>query len=117
MKRAKFSAAVVGKAHHARQMDAETRWSWKKELSRRRSKSIDAPSWLWSSVVALVASHETAYLEHCRKLSSSAEANPRQPYVTHGPKEGAPLTRNERVRRPAFPLGLRGQAILPTCLS
>jgi uncharacterized protein (DUF2252 family) len=67
MKAARFMAAVVGKSH-ARQMDTETRRNWKQELSGR-SKSIDAPSWLWSSVVALISSHETAYLEHCRKLA------------------------------------------------
>jgi uncharacterized protein (DUF2252 family) len=70
MKAARFLAAVVGKAH-ARQMDQETRRAWKKELGRRQSKSLEAPSWLWSSVVSLIASHETAYLEHCRKLSST----------------------------------------------
>jgi uncharacterized protein (DUF2252 family) len=72
MKAARFLAAVVGKAH-ARQMDQETRQAWEKELGRRRSKSLDAPSWLWSSVVSLIASHETAYLEHCRKLSSTSQ--------------------------------------------
>ena len=70
MKVGRFLAAVVGKAH-ARQMDAETRLKWKKELNRHQSKSVDAPSWLWSSVVALVASHEAAYLDHCRNLSAS----------------------------------------------
>jgi len=72
MKAARFLAAVVGKAH-ARQMGQETRGAWKKELDRRLSKSVDAPSWLWSSVVSLIASHETVYLEHCRKLSSTSE--------------------------------------------
>ena len=37
-----------------------------------KSRSLDAPSWLWSSVVALVASHETAYLEHCRRYALAA---------------------------------------------
>ena len=27
---------------------------------------LRAPSWLWSSVVDLLAIHEKAYLEHCR---------------------------------------------------
>jgi uncharacterized protein (DUF2252 family) len=27
---------------------------------------MDAPSWLWSALVELVAIHERAYLEHCR---------------------------------------------------
>jgi len=38
------------------------------------SKSLDAPSWLWSSVVELMASHESAYLEHCRRYALSADA-------------------------------------------
>jgi hypothetical protein len=38
-------------------------------LARNRSKSLEAPSWLWSSVVALIALHETAYLEHCRQFA------------------------------------------------
>jgi uncharacterized protein (DUF2252 family) len=71
MKAASFLAGVVGKAH-ARQMDAATRKSWSHELKRRRSKSLEAPSWLWSSVVALVGAHEIAYLEHCRKYANAS---------------------------------------------
>ncbi len=65
---ARYLAGVVGKAH-ARQMDAATRRSWVAELGRSRSKDLAAPSWLWSSVVELVANHETAYLEHCRRYA------------------------------------------------
>jgi uncharacterized protein (DUF2252 family) len=61
---ARFLGAVVGRAH-ARQMDMETRKSWLVELERRRGKAFDAPSWLWISVVELLAAHERAYLEHC----------------------------------------------------
>jgi uncharacterized protein (DUF2252 family) len=71
MRAASFLAGVVGKAH-ARQMDAATRKSWSNELDRHRSQSLDAPSWLWSSVVALVGAHEVAYLEHCRKYATTA---------------------------------------------
>src|SRR5262249_41001256 len=71
MKIARFLAGVVGKAH-ARQMDEETRKSWQAELSRNRSQTLDAPSWLWTSVVELLVSHEKAYLEHCRKYALSA---------------------------------------------
>jgi hypothetical protein len=63
---ARSLAQAVGKAH-GRQMDLGERSAWLKELRRNRSKTIDAPSWLWSSVVELVASHESAYLEHCRR--------------------------------------------------
>jgi uncharacterized protein (DUF2252 family) len=73
VKAASFLAGVVGKAH-ARQMDEATRKSWSNELNRHRSKSLDAPSWLWSSVVVLVGAHEIAYLEHCRKYATTAPA-------------------------------------------
>jgi uncharacterized protein (DUF2252 family) len=73
MKAASFLAGVVGKAH-ARQMDKSTRARWKKELERHRSKTLDAPSWLWSSVVSLIGKHEVAYLEHCRKYATEMMA-------------------------------------------
>jgi len=60
-----YLAGVVGRAH-ARQMDGATRRSWKSELAHNRSKTLDAPSWLWVSMVELMASHEAAYLDHCR---------------------------------------------------
>ena len=67
---ARFLGAVVGKAHAA-QMDEVTRTSWHRELQCNHTKTLDAPSWLWSSVVELVATHEAAYLEHCRKYARS----------------------------------------------
>jgi uncharacterized protein (DUF2252 family) len=72
-KAASFLAGVVGRAH-ARQMDQATRKSWSNELDRHRSKSLEAPSWLWSSVVSLIGRHEIAYLEHCRKYATQAPA-------------------------------------------
>jgi uncharacterized protein (DUF2252 family) len=60
-----FLASVVGRAH-ARQMDASTRKDFLRILKARKTKRLDAPSWLWSSVVELAATHEAAYLEHCR---------------------------------------------------
>jgi len=66
LKVAGFLAKVVGHAH-CRQMDAAARKAWRKELQRNRSKSLDAPSWLWSSVIDLMAEHERGYLEHCRR--------------------------------------------------
>ena len=65
---ARFLAAVVGKAH-ARQMDSATRKRWSAELKRNHSKSLNAPGWLWKSVVELVSEHEVAYLEHCRRYA------------------------------------------------
>jgi uncharacterized protein (DUF2252 family) len=73
MKAASFLAGVVGKAH-ARQMDEATRKGWFKELERNRSATLEAPSWLWSSVVSLIGSHEMAYLEHCRKYATQVSA-------------------------------------------
>ena len=61
-----FLAHVVGRAHAA-QLDQASRKRWLAELAKSRSKSLDAPSWLWRSVVELVALHEKAYLEHCRR--------------------------------------------------
>lgn len=65
---AKFLAGVVGKAH-ARQLNPAARHAWREELSRNRTHDLDAPSWLWSSVVNLLITHEGAYLEHCRKYA------------------------------------------------
>jgi len=62
---AEFLARVVGRAH-ARQLDENDRKKWLAELKRNRSKSLDAPNWLWNSVVDLVSAHEAAYLNHCR---------------------------------------------------
>jgi len=70
-KAARYLSTVIGKAH-ARQMDAATRRRWRKELMRNRSKTLDAPSWLWSSVVELVTIHEAAYLDHCRQYAMNA---------------------------------------------
>lgn len=69
-----YLARVLGAAH-ARQMDAATRTAWRKELLSSHSKVIDAPPWLWTSVVDLVASHERGYLDHCRRhaLSPASE--------------------------------------------
>jgi uncharacterized protein (DUF2252 family) len=69
MQAARYLASVVGK-EHARQMDAETRAKWSEELKRSRPANLDAPSWLWSSIVELIASHEAAYLEHCRRYAA-----------------------------------------------
>lgn len=65
---ATFLAAVLGKAH-GRQMDLSTRKSFLRDLKRHSSKRLDAPSWLWSSVVDLAGIHEVAYLEHCRQYA------------------------------------------------
>jgi uncharacterized protein (DUF2252 family) len=68
---ARFLASVVGEAH-AKQMGKDERREWRTCLEQNRSKKLDAPSWLWTSVVQLVASHESAYLEHCRQYALDA---------------------------------------------
>ena len=68
MKAARFLARVVGQAH-ARQMDAGQRRAWLTELRRNRSKTLDAPGWLWKSILELVSSHSVGYLEHCRRYA------------------------------------------------
>jgi uncharacterized protein (DUF2252 family) len=68
---ARYLATVVGVAH-ARQMDEPTRQAWRAELQRNRTKTLDAPSWLWSSIVELIVSHEAAYLDHCRRYALAA---------------------------------------------
>ena len=64
----RYLAHVVGRGH-ARQMASADCRQWLAELRRNRSKSLDAPSWLWNSVVDLVAAHEAAYLNHCRRYA------------------------------------------------
>lgn len=71
MEVARYLALVVGRAH-ARQMDGATRRSWLAELGRNKTKSINAPLWLWSSIVELVGGHEVGYLEHCRRFALEA---------------------------------------------
>lgn len=65
---ARYLAEVVGKAH-ARQMDHATRREFASTFIQRRAAPLNAPSWLWSSVVELASAHESAYLEHCRRYA------------------------------------------------
>jgi uncharacterized protein (DUF2252 family) len=71
---ARYLAEIVGKAH-ARQMDAATRKEFRATFKVRKSARLDAPSWLWSSVVELVSAHEAAYLEHCRRYALTKQKN------------------------------------------
>jgi uncharacterized protein (DUF2252 family) len=63
-----YLAGVVGRAH-GRQMDLKTREAWRADLAKARTTALNAPTWLWSSVVELLAVHESAYLEHCRTFA------------------------------------------------
>jgi len=69
---ARYLAGVVGQAH-GRQMKPETRRARAKELNHHRSGYLEAPSWLWSSVVDLMTAHEGEYLEHCRAFALADE--------------------------------------------
>jgi uncharacterized protein (DUF2252 family) len=71
---ARYLAEVVGKAH-ARQMDAATRRDFASSFQQRKTARLNAPSWLWSSVVELASAHESAYLEHCRRYALSRAAH------------------------------------------
>jgi len=68
---ARYLATIVGLAH-ARQMGTLDGQQWLADLQNNRSKSLDAPSWLWSSIVDLIGLHESAYLEHCRRYAFAA---------------------------------------------
>ena len=70
---AAYLAGVVGRAH-GRQMSLETRTAWLSDLTKARPATLDAPGWLWSSVVSLLAIHEQAYLEHCRRFALAQAA-------------------------------------------
>ena len=70
---ARYLAGVVGRGH-GRQMDAHTRDTWRAEMVNAKTRSLDTPGWLWSSVVDLLAVHEAAYLEHCRRFALAGAA-------------------------------------------
>jgi uncharacterized protein (DUF2252 family) len=70
---AAYLAGVVGKAH-GRQMSREMRAAWLGDLAHARTTALDAPTWLWSSVVSLLGIHEAAYLEHCRRFALAEAA-------------------------------------------
>ena len=70
---ARYLAAVVGKAH-ARQKDQATRAQWHAVLAGAHGQTLDAPPWLWRAVVDLAATHEAAYLEHCRDYALNQAA-------------------------------------------
>jgi uncharacterized protein (DUF2252 family) len=61
-------ARVVGAAH-ARQLSGASGAQWVAELGRSRGSQLNAPTWLWDAVVDLVAIHEAAYLQHCRRFA------------------------------------------------
>jgi uncharacterized protein (DUF2252 family) len=70
---AAYLAGVVGRAH-GRQMDLATREAWRGDLAKAHTATLDAPSWLWSSIVELLSVHESAYLDHCRRFALTEAA-------------------------------------------
>ena len=70
---ASYLAYVVGYAH-ARQMDWASGMHWVRQLQEGREHGSTIPSWLWNSVLQLIASHETGYLEHCRNYALRQQA-------------------------------------------
>jgi uncharacterized protein (DUF2252 family) len=68
---ARYLASVVGAAH-ARQMTKADRRAWGRELGQHHAANLEAPNWLWASVVELSARHEAGYLEHCRRYAAAA---------------------------------------------
>jgi uncharacterized protein (DUF2252 family) len=73
MRLAHYLAGVVGRAH-ARQMTSQQRRAWHSDLAKNHKATLEAPSWLWSSVVELIGLHETAYLDHCRRFALAEAA-------------------------------------------
>ena len=67
-----YLGMVVGRAHR-RQLDAVSTAAWATEMASHRTKNLDAPNWLWQALVQLVALHEYAYLEHCRRYALAAD--------------------------------------------
>jgi uncharacterized protein (DUF2252 family) len=63
---ATYLGHVVGRAH-ASQMDRSTRVAWARELHCSRTRTMNAPSWLWQCTVGLLADQEEAYLHHCHQ--------------------------------------------------
>jgi len=70
---AHYLAGVVGRAH-GRQMASGQRRAWRSDLAKNHKASLEAPSWLWASVVELISLHEAAYLDHCRRFALSEAA-------------------------------------------
>jgi uncharacterized protein (DUF2252 family) len=66
---ASYLSFVVGKAH-ARQLSDRARLAWCDTLTARDG-DLNAPSWLWQSIVSMAGAHEVGYLEHSRRFALS----------------------------------------------
>ena len=65
---ARYLGTGLGRAH-GRQMAPGDRRVWASVMASDHGSKLAAPSWLWSSLVALLVRHEGAYLEHCREFA------------------------------------------------
>jgi uncharacterized protein (DUF2252 family) len=70
-----YLASVVASAH-ARQLSPAEAGGWLETFRKSNAQNMTAPDWLWAAVVDLVALHEGAYLEHCRKHALTPVAVP-----------------------------------------
>ncbi len=73
MSLAHYLASIVGRAH-GRQMTSSQRRAWRSDLAKNHKAALETPSWLWASVVELIALHEAAYLDHCRQFALAEAA-------------------------------------------
>jgi uncharacterized protein (DUF2252 family) len=82
-----YLGMVVGRAH-GRQLDTASRRAWREEMASHRTKSLDAPSWLWNALVELVSVHERAYLEHCQRFARGLQQVARVKAPARPPRRG-----------------------------
>lgn len=69
---AHYLGGIVGRAH-GQQMDSATRAEWRSVCAANAGR-LSAPGWLWNAVVELMAIHEAAYLDHCRRFALAEAA-------------------------------------------
>jgi uncharacterized protein (DUF2252 family) len=55
-------------------MGSGQRRAWRADLAKTHKPALEAPSWLWTSVVELIGTHEAAYLDHCRRFALAEAA-------------------------------------------
>ena len=94
---ARYLAAVVGKAH-GRQLSQKASRAWRAEIRKHRSKRLDAPGWLWGSVVTLIGEHERGYLEHCRRVRHETKRSIRATAGSHDQTASRPARLSRRRR-------------------
>ncbi len=97
-----YLGMVVGRAH-GRQLDPQGRRTWHREMAKHRTKNLEAPTWLWQSLIELVGVHERAYLEHCRRYALAMHR--RQEIDPSTSSEPEYVSNSEGVTSPADALG------------